>query len=50
MIRGILAIGKKGVFATALVKKCQYWPKYVKGEAIKEDFTTKDVGTVDAMK
>ena len=50
VLRGIVALGKKGAFAIALVKKRQYWPKNVKGEAIKEYLTTKDVGTVDTMK
>ena len=50
VLKVIVALRKKGVFATALVKKPRYWPKYVKGEAIKEYFSTKDIGTVDAMK
>lgn len=50
VLKGIVELRKKGVFATALVKKRRYWPKYVKGEAIKQYFSTKDIGTVDAMK
>ena len=50
VLKGIVALRKKSVFATALVKKHWYWSKYVKNEAIKENFSSKDVGTVAAMK
>ena len=50
VLKGIVELRKKGIFAAALVKKRRYWPKFVKGEDIKEHFRTKDVGTVDAMK
>ena len=50
VLRNIFELRKKGVFATALVKKHHCWPKYVKGEAIREYFSTKDVDTTDAMR
>ena len=36
VLNGIVALAKKGVFASALIKKKRYWPKYIKGEEIKE--------------
>lgn len=50
VLKGIAELRKKGVFAAALVKKRRYWPKHIKGEAIKTHFQDKEVGTVDAMK
>ena len=50
VLKGISELRKKGVFGAALVKKCQYWPKYIDGETIKRHFATKEVGSVDAMK
>ena len=45
VLKSIVELQKKDIFAAALVKKRHYyWPKFVKGEAIKEDFSTKDVG------
>ena len=34
VLRAIIELRKKGVFASALIKKRKYWPKYVPGEAI----------------
>ena len=39
---------KKGVFASALIKKWQYWPKYIKGNEIKAHFNDKNVGNTDS--
>ena len=48
VLNGIVALAKKGVFASALIKKRRYWPKYIKGEEIKEHFKDKKVSDVDA--
>jgi Transposase IS4 len=48
VLQGIIELRKKGVFAAALVKKRRYWPKYVKGELVKEHFENLQVGDVDA--
>ena len=36
VLRGIVELKKWGVYASALIKKCKYWPKHIKGEKIKE--------------
>ena len=36
VLQAIMSLKKKGVFASALVKKRRYWPKHVKGDEIKE--------------
>lgn len=48
VLEAIIQLRKKGVFAGALIKKRRYWPKYIKGDAIKKHFEDKDVGSVDA--
>ena len=44
VLKGIVELKKRGVYASALIKKWKYWPKYIKGDAIKEHFDDKDVG------
>ena len=34
VLRAIIELKKKGVFAAALIKKRPYWPKYIPGDAI----------------
>ena len=48
VLKGIVELKKVGVYASALIKKRRYWPKYVDGNAINAHFATKDVGDVDA--
>ena len=48
VLKGIIELRKKGVFASALIKKRQYWPKYIKGDAIKAHFENKNVGDADS--
>jgi hypothetical protein len=48
VLRGITELRKVGVFAAALIKKRRYWPKYIRGDDIKQHFEDKDVGDVDA--
>ena len=35
VLKGVIELKKRGVFAAALIKKRRYWPKYVPGEEIK---------------
>ncbi len=39
---------KRGVFASALVKKRCFWPKYIRDDDIKRHFKGKEVGTAEA--
>lgn len=50
VLKGIIELKKRGVFAAALIKKRKYWPKYIDGDRIKQHFTHKNVGDVDALK
>ena len=48
VLKGIIELRKKGVFASALIKKRRYWPKYIKGDDIKAHFDNKNVGGADS--
>ena len=50
VLKGIVELKKHGVYASTLLKKQKYWPKYIKGDAIKEHFDDKDVGDCDSWK
>lgn len=47
VLKGLVELRKKGVFASALIKKRRYWPKYIPGDEIKKHFEEKEVGVVD---
>ena len=47
VLKGI-ELRKKGVFASALIKKWRYWPKYIKGDDIQAPFDNKNMGDVDS--
>jgi Transposase IS4 len=49
VLKGIIELRKRGVFAAALIKKRRYWPKYIAGEEIKMHFDDKDVGYADSL-
>jgi hypothetical protein len=44
-----LVLKKIGVFASAVIKKRRYWPKYVPGDSIDDRMKDKDIGNVDAL-
>ena len=48
--KGLVQLRKKGVFGSALIKKCRYWPADIKGDAINAHFDSKDVGNDYAVK
>ena len=50
VLQALVELAKVGVFAHALVKKRQYWPKHVPGDKIIEHFKDKAVGYVDARR
>ena len=49
VLQGIAELKKKGVFASALIKKRRYWPKYVKGDDIKAYFNNKPIGSAESL-
>ena len=48
VLKGIIELRKKGVFASALIKNRRYWPKYIKDDAIKAHFENKNVGDANS--
>ena len=50
VLRGIIELKKRGVYASALIKKCKYWPNHIKGVEIKAHFDGKDVGDCNSWK
>ena len=50
VLRGIIELKKRGVYASTLIKKRKYWPKHIKGAEIKAHFDGKDVGDCDSWK
>ena len=50
MLKGIVELKKCGVYASALIKKWKYWPKYIKGDAIRDYFNNKNVGDCNSWK
>ena len=49
VLKGIVGLYRKGLYAGALIKKRRYWPTLVPGDAIDEHFADKAVGAVDAI-
>ena len=50
VVEGITQLLKKGVYSAALIKKRRYWPKYIRGDDIKQHFENKRVGSADAWR
>ena len=50
VLKGIVELKKHGVYASILIKKQKYWPKYIKGKAIKQHFEGKQVGDCNSWK
>ena len=48
VLKAIVELCKKGVFASALIKKRCYWLKYIHGKAIKEHFAEKEIVPTDS--
>ena len=49
VLKAIIELKKKGVFAAALIKKWHYWLKYVPGDSIITHFQDKEIGALDAL-
>ena len=49
VLKAIIELKKKGVFAAALIKKQPYWPKYIPGGTIITHFGDKEIGASDAL-
>ncbi|KAL7549033.1 hypothetical protein ACHAWF_012294, partial [Thalassiosira exigua] len=49
VLKAILALRDRGLFAGALIKKRRYWPTLVPGDKMEEHFASKKVGEIDAI-
>jgi hypothetical protein len=49
VLAALIALRKVGVFAGALIKKRQFWPRYIAGNAIDIHMAHKEVGDVAAV-
>ena len=48
VLKGIIELRKKGLYASALIKKRRFWPKYIRSEEIKAHFESLECGFVNA--
>ena len=48
VLKVIVELRKKGVFALALINNRRYWPKCIKRHKVKTHFADREVGAVDA--
>ena len=49
VLRAIIELKKRRVFASALIKKRKYWPKYIHGDSIDAHFNDKQIGKADSL-
>lgn len=49
VLKGLIELKKKGVFASALIKKRRFWPKGIDGNRIINHFDNLAVGTTDRL-
>lgn len=49
ILKALIALKQKGIFAAALIKKHRYWPTLVPGKHVLDYFTSKMVGSLDAI-
>ena len=50
VLKGIVELRKRGICASALIKKRKYWPKYIKGDIIRQHFDDKAVSDCNSGK
>ena len=49
VLKGLIQLRKKGVFACAFIKKRRYWPSMVPGKEMEDHFREVEVGETDAI-
>jgi hypothetical protein len=49
VLQRLVELKKIGVFASAVIKKRRYWPKYVPGDSIDDRMKDKEIGDVNAF-
>jgi len=49
VLQGLIELRKVGVYASAVIKKRRYWPKYCPGKAMDQRMASKDIGDTDCI-
>ena len=49
VLQGLIELRKRGVYASAVIKKRRYWPKHVPGKAMDDKLNNSDIGTVECL-
>jgi hypothetical protein len=49
VLKALIKLASVGVFASAVIKKRRFWPKFIDGGAINSHFEVKDIGTTDSL-
>ena len=49
VLKGLIELRRRGLFACALIKKRRYWPTLVPGDMMERRFADMNVGDVDAI-
>ena len=49
ILSAIIELKKRGVYASALIKRRKYWPKYIDKDSIDTHFEGKEVGSIDSL-
>jgi hypothetical protein len=50
VLQGLVELRKVGVFASAVIKKRRYWPKYVPGKAIDDKMKNEALGATNSVR
>ena len=50
VLKGIVELKKRGINGSAWIKKRKCWPKYIKGDVIRQHFEEKAVGSCNSWK
>jgi hypothetical protein len=49
VLKALIKLASVGVYASAVIKKRHYWPKYIDGAAIDARFEDNEIGTTDSL-
>jgi hypothetical protein len=49
VLKGLIELRKIGVYASAVIKKRRYWPRYINGEYIDNHMNDKEIGATDCL-
>ena len=49
VLKGLIQLRKKGIFACAVIKKRRYWPSMLPGKYMEDNFGGVEVGETDAI-